>query len=178
MPTRFTSLGIKNDLTVGGIASILTLIVTGQLSFSGGAAIIDDNGIRGQLNNSGAHVPIVLELSGSGQAYAQNPLSVPLVCRNANAYISTAASPVSNVDVGRAANYDATANTIYDALPLLTGLTHATGSLVARNETGAAVSWLLDAAGGTNDYVTSHTGGTGTGQGVVGTIIVECYRFQ
>ena len=169
-----------------------------EISQAGDVTIKNDLNIDGALNSSGALRPIVYNLNednyggdgpgdGSGSGWSvQNPYSEKLRCTSYALITTTAPTDGdTSVDVSRGTGAltvsgVASGVTLFDGYTFVAGIANSTGSLLQKTA-GAILyplNFILDEAGGDNDYFLITARGTGTGGGLDSDMHAECYSYR
>ncbi len=206
MPTRFTSLATKLGIAIGSTLVVGTTLVVGSSLVVGTTGLFGTSVTTQIVYSTGGLLPVTANLTesnyggdgpgdGSGSGWSiQNPYSEKLLCKSFVVNTTTAPTDgATTVDVSRGTGAltvsgVASGITLFDRLPFAVGTTNSTGSLLTKSlavfsgtSTGTILyplNFILDEAGGTNDYFLLTARGSGTGGGLVADVHAECYSLD
>lgn len=198
--TTLTSLVITGLLSVAGAVTLTGAFTGTTITTSGNVTT------AGTVFQSGGLLPVSGTLTqtnrtlGTGTGWSiQNPYSEAVRCKSLEVRVTTSANPTTEVDISRGTGALAagttTGTTLWSDLSLsTTRLNVSTGSLLYRQlsistaNIGAGtftgsilypIDFILDEAGGTNDYLAfDASASSGSGKTVVAEYHLECYSVD
>ena len=182
MPTRYTSLATKLGATVGGILTVVGVTL-------GTPGFFDTSVSEPVFFSTGGLLPMTANLTesnfeGDGTASGwsiQNPYDEAILCdrvvlRTVTAPTDGTTIIVMDVGTGTFASGASSGNTLLDNYTLAAETKTASGTRVAY-ASGYQKAFVLDAAGGTTDYITLGAQ-SGTGGGFVADFHANCYSLD